>query len=185
MRILGPLISVVAFAAAAHAQSFRVSSPDIRADGNIAAEQVYNGSGCAGQNISPALSWSGAPAGTRSFAVLVHDPDAPTGGAGWWHWVAIDIPAGVSGLAKGAGNADGTRLPPGARQIANDFGVAGWGGPCPPRGDPPHHYNFAVYALKVDRLDLPEHATAAVAGFTVSANALAKAVFTALYGRSR
>lgn len=185
MRIAGPLFAVIAFAfsAASHAQSFRLSSPDIRPDARIAAEQAYNGSGCAGANVSPALSWSGAPADTKSFAVLVHDPDAPTGGAGWWHWVVIDIPAAVTGLEKGAGKADGARLPPGARQIANDFGIAGWGGPCPPRGDPPHHYNFTVYALKAVKLDVPEHATAAGAAFTVSANALAHAGFTALYAR--
>ncbi len=176
-------ITVIAISAASQAQEFRVTSADVRPGARIANEQVYNGSGCGGANISPEISWSGAPSGTKSFAVLVHEPDAPTGGAGWWHWLVVDIPAGVTRLPKGAGKPDGSRLPAGARQIANDFGDAGWGGPCPPAGDPPHHYTFSVYALKVDKLSLPDHPTAAVAAFTANQNAIAHAGFAAVYGR--
>jgi Raf kinase inhibitor-like YbhB/YbcL family protein len=113
----------------------------------------------------------------------VHDPDAPTGGAGFWHWLVVDIPAGSGFLAQGAGAADGKRLPPGARQINTDFGTPGYGGPCPPAGDKPHRYNFTVYALKVEKLELPANPTASLAGFTVNGNALAKAMFTGTFGR--
>jgi Raf kinase inhibitor-like YbhB/YbcL family protein len=167
-----------------HAQSvFTLRSSDVAAGSPIAQQHAFNGFGCTGQNVSPSLSWSGAPAGTKSFAVMVHDPDAQTGGAGFWHWVVIDLPAQATALATGAGTADGSRLPAGARQVATDFGVPGWGGPCPPAGDKPHRYVFTVYALKVDKLPVPPQPTASLAGFMVNANALGKAEFTAAYGR--
>lgn len=178
------LAAAVAFAGAAHAQKFKLSSPDIKPGGKIAGEQVFNGFGCTGKNVSPALKWSGAPKGTKSFALLVHDPDAPTGGAGWWHWVVVNIPADTKELKKGAGGAGG-ELPGGAVQIATDFGVPGWGGPCPPAGDKPHRYNFTVYALKVEKLDLPEGARASLAGFMVNANAIGKARLTGKFGRKK
>src|SRR6266567_4119947 len=128
---------------------FKLASPDIRPNGPIALEQVFNGFGCSGQNISPALKWSGAPADTKSFALLVHDPDAPTGGSGWWHWVVYNIPADAKSLPAGAGKADGKALPKGAVQGNTDFGSPGYGGPCPPQGSGNHHYNFTLYALKV------------------------------------
>ena len=109
--------------------------------------------------------------------MLVHDPDAPTGGAGFWHWVVYNIPATATGLPQGVGK-DGKGLPEGAKQVATDFGVPGYGGPCPPKGDKPHHYHFTVYALKTDKLDLPPHATASLAGFLINANALGKASLT-------
>jgi Raf kinase inhibitor-like YbhB/YbcL family protein len=114
---------------------------------------------------------------------MVHDPDAPTGGAGFWHWVVVDIPATATSLPRGTGTSDGGELPSGARQIASDFGTPGWGGPCPPVGDKPHRYVFTVYALKVDRLELPANATASLTGFMVNANALGHASFSALHGR--
>jgi len=168
---------------AAEPAAFQASSPDISSGQSIAAKFIYQGFGCTGQNVSPAVMWKNAPPGTRSFALMVHDPDAPTGGAGFWHWVVVDIPAGTGFISQGAGTTDGKRLPAGSRQIASDFGTPGWGGPCPPAGDKPHHYHFTVYALKVDRLDLPANATASLAGFMVNANTLAKATFTGLYGR--
>jgi Raf kinase inhibitor-like YbhB/YbcL family protein len=167
----------------ATAQSFRVTSADIKPNATIAAEQVFNGFGCTGQNVSPALAWSGAPKGAKSFAVLVHDPDAPTGGAGWWHWVVVNIPSGATEIKKGAGKADGAGLPQGAMQVATDFGAPGWGGPCPPAGDKPHRYVFTVYALKVEKLELPAGATASLAGFMVNANSIGKATLTGKYGR--
>lgn len=175
----------VTLAGMAQAQKFTLASPDIKPGGTIAAEQVFNGFGCTGKNISPALKWTGAPAGTKSFALLVHDPDAPTGGAGWWHWVVVNIPANVTELATDAGRADGTGMPKGAMQIATDFGGPGWGGPCPPAGDKPHRYNFTIYALKVEKLDLPPDAKASLAGFMVNANAIAKATLTGRYGRKK
>lgn len=161
---------------------FRLASPDIRPGGAISMEQVFNGFGCSGKNLSPALAWSGAPEGTKSLALLCHDPDAPTGGAGWWHWLMLNIPASATGLQKDAGNADGTKLPAGAIHVNTDFGGPGWGGPCPPPGDKPHRYVFTLYALKVDRLD-PGGGSASLAGYMVNGSAIAKATLTGKYGR--
>ena len=161
---------------------FAVSSTDIRPNGTIALEQVFNGFGCQGQNLSPALAWSRAPQDTKSFALLVHDPDAPTGGAGWWHWLVVNIPASATGLAKDAGKADGSNLPEGAVHVNTDFGGPGWGGPCPPVGDKPHRYVFTLYALKTERLDVTG-ASASLAGYMVNGNAIGKATLTGKFGR--
>ena len=179
------LAAGLALAGSAHAEKFKLASDDIKAAAPIAEEQVFQGFGCSGKNVSPALKWSGAPKGTRSFALLVHDPDAPTGGAGWWHWVVTNIPADAAELAKGAGKADGSALPKGAAQVNTDFGGPGWGGPCPPIGDKPHRYNFTLHALKVDKLDLPTGATASLAGFMINANSIGKATLTGKYGRKK
>src|SRR5215475_2232951 len=130
--VVAVLIAGLAAGGTVDAQLFKLTSPDIKLNRTIAEEQVFNGFGCSGKNISPALSWSGAPKATKSFALLVHDPDAPTGGAGWWHWLVVNIPASVTELKKDAGKADGSNLPPGAAQVATYFGGPGWGGPCPP-----------------------------------------------------
>ena len=163
---------------------FTLASHDISPNGPIAMEQVFNGFGCSGQNISPALSWSGAPEGTKSFALLVHDPDAPTGGAGWWHWLAVNIPASVTELPKGAGTADGSRLPVGTIQVATDFGGPGWGGPCPPVGDKPHRYHFTLYALNTARLDVAATG-ASLAGYMVNGAAIGRAKLTGKFGRKK
>jgi Raf kinase inhibitor-like YbhB/YbcL family protein len=178
-------LALLLAAPAARAAEFSLRSPDIPTGGMIPLRQVYDGFGCTGGNISPALRWSDPPAGTRSFALLVHDPDAPTGGSGWWHWVLLDLPAGLRSLPAGAGRGDGSALPAGARQIRTDYGTPGWGGPCPPVGDRPHRYKFSLHALKVERLEVPEGATAALAGYLVNANSLGVASFTGTYGRSR
>lgn len=164
--------------------AFKLASPDIRPNGPIALEQVFNGFGCSGQNISPALKWSGAPADTKSFALLVHDPDAPTGGAGWWHWLVVNIPSGTTELRKDAGRPDGSNLPFGAMQVATDFGGPGWGGPCPPAGDKPHRYNFTLYALKIERLDATG-ASASLVGYMVNGNAVGRAKLTGKFGRKK
>lgn len=167
--------------AAAHATGhFKVTAPDLVSKGRITLPHAFNGMGCNGQNISPALQWSNPPAGTKSFAVTAYDPDAPTG-SGWWHWVMYNIPASTTALADGAGN--GKNAPSGSAQGMTDFGTKGYGGPCPPVGDKPHHYHFTVFALKVDKLDLPGNATAAMVGFNLNANKLATARVTGLYGR--
>jgi Raf kinase inhibitor-like YbhB/YbcL family protein len=166
---------------AAAAGKFTLTSTDIAPGGKIADAQVFEGFGCKGGNVSPQLSWSGAPADTKSFALLVHDPDAPTG-SGWWHWIVYNIPASTTSLAAGAGGAKG-QLPAGAVQGRTDFGTSGYGGPCPPPGKP-HHYHFYLYALKVAKLDLPADATAAFIGFNVRAQAIGKpAELTGIYGR--
>ena len=162
--------------------AFTLTSPDIAADSTIDRKFEFDGFGCSGENKSPALKWSGAPAGTKSYAVTLYDPDAPTG-SGFWHWFVVNIPGNVTELASNAGAIGGANLPKGARHVRIDYGISGFGGPCPPEGDPPHRYIFTVHALKVERLDIPADATAAVAGFMVNANSLGKASFTAKYGR--
>ncbi|MDE2344248.1 MAG: YbhB/YbcL family Raf kinase inhibitor-like protein [Betaproteobacteria bacterium] len=178
--LLASSLACLAFGAAAG--DFTLSSPDIKAGGHLTSAQVFDGFGCTGKNISPALKWQGAPAGTRSYALTVYDPDAPTG-SGWWHWVALNIPASVQGLAEGAGTASGAGLPEGVVQVRTDFGQPGFGGACPPVGDKPHRYIFTIHALKVPKLDLPPNATAALAGYMIHANELGQAGFTAYYGR--
>jgi Raf kinase inhibitor-like YbhB/YbcL family protein len=165
-------------------QNFKLESPDIPADSLINPKFEFDGFGCTGENKSPALKWSGAPKDAKSFALTVFDPDAPTG-SGWWHWCVINMPANVTELKPDAGNVSGANLPPGAKQVRIDYGVAGWGGPCPPPGDAPHRYVFTVYALSVDKLDIPPDATAALAGFMINANAIGKGTFTAKYGRPK
>ncbi len=178
-------VAALLSASASHAQPFKLSSPDIKPNATIGEEHVFNGFGCSGKNISPALQWTGAPKGAKSFALLVHDPDAPTGGAGWWHWLVIDIPADTTELKKDAGKGDGSNLPRGAVQIATDFGAPGWGGPCPPAGDKPHRYNFTLHALKVEKLEVPKDAKASLVGSMVNANSIAKATLTGKYGRAK
>ena len=163
-------------------RQFALTSTDFEPNGTISMEQVFGGFGCTGKNISPALSWSGAPEGAKSFALLVHDPDAPTGGAGWWHWLVVNIPANTTLLAKDAGQADGAKLPDGAVQVTTDFGSIGWGGPCPPVGDKPHHYNFTLYALNVDHLDV-SGASASLVGYMINGNSIGKASLTGMFGR--
>ncbi|HRP29211.1 MAG TPA: YbhB/YbcL family Raf kinase inhibitor-like protein [Burkholderiaceae bacterium] len=169
-------------AALAGAAGFTLTSPTIKPGATLADAQVFNGFGCSGKNVSPELKWSGAPAGTKSFAVTVYDPDAPTG-SGWWHWVVYNLPADSTGLPEGAGAVDGKGLPPGALQGRTDFGAHAFGGACPPQGDKPHRYVFTVYALKTDKLDVPADASAALIGFMIHANKLGSATFTAKYGR--
>jgi hypothetical protein len=166
----------------AHAAGFTLSSPTIKPGSMLTEAQVFKGFGCEGKNTSPALKWSGAPQGTKSYAVTVYDPDAPTG-SGWWHWVVFNIPANVTELPEGAGAVDGKGLPAGAVQGRTDFGSAGFGGACPPAGDKPHRYIFTVHALKTDKIEVPADASAALVGFMLNANRLGKASFEAKYGR--
>jgi len=162
--------------------AFVLTSADLHAGHSIASAQVYSGMGCDGQNQSPQLSWTGAPKNTKSFAITMYDPDAPTG-SGWWHWVVYNIPASATSLAAGAGDPKKNLLPAGAVQGNTDFGVPGYGGPCPPPKDKPHHYHLTLFALDTDKLDVPAGATAAYVGFNIHAHTLAKAALNATYGR--
>lgn len=176
--IFSALFAGAFVASAAHA--FELTSPDVHPGKSLTVNQVYQGLGCKGANLSPALSWSHVPAGTKSLALTMYDPDAPTG-SGWWHWVVYDIAVGVSQLPGGIGAK--STLPEGAKQARNDFGSRNFGGACPPVGDKPHRYVFTVYALKVDQLPVPEDASPALIGFMLNANSLGKATLTAKYGR--
>lgn len=169
----------VSFAAAA--ADFKLTSTDIANGKPMTIRQVFDGFGCSGGNQSPQLSWHGAPADTKSFAITAYDPDAPTG-SGWWHWTVVNLPASTTSLSSGAGSVGGN-LPAGAVQGRTDYGQAGFGGACPPVGDKPHHYQFTVWALKTDKLDVNEQSSGALVGFMLKANALATAKLTALYGR--
>ena len=137
------------------------------------------GFGCAGGNVSPQLSWSGAPEGTKSFAVTCYDPDAPTG-SGFWHWVVANIPADVTSLAAGASGKD---MPTGALETRTDTGQPGYAGPCPPEGDHPHRYIFTVFAVKEESLPVEADTPAAVVGFQLHFNTLAKATLMGLFKR--
>jgi Raf kinase inhibitor-like YbhB/YbcL family protein len=159
-----------------------VTSPDIKPGAKIADEQVGNAAlGCAGQNISPAISWSGAPKNTKSFALSIYDPDAPTG-SGFWHWVVFNIPPDVTSLPKNAGDPKANLMPAGVVQTHNDYGGVGYGGPCPPKGDKPHHYHITVFAVDVDKISADESSTPAVVGFNLHFHSLAKGVLTGVYG---
>jgi Raf kinase inhibitor-like YbhB/YbcL family protein len=168
---LGLIFSIGLFA-----QGFTLSSNDI--SGQLSSDEVFNGFGCTGKNISPELSWKDAPKGTKSFAITVYDPDAPTG-SGWWHWIVFNIPKDKTTLEKGFGNKESTNI----IQSVTDYGITGFGGACPPLGDKAHRYIFTVYALDVDSLDLDKKTNAAVVGFYVNSHTLAKSSVIAYYGR--
>ncbi len=172
----------VLMAGQVYAADFRVTSPVVKEKGTIGNEQVFSGFGCTGGNVSPELQWQNAPKETKSFAVTVYDPDAPTG-SGWWHWLIFNIPPSVMTLPANAGKPESGLAPKGAIQSMTDFGQRGYGGPCPPVGNKPHRYIFTVYALKVDQLPLKEDASGAMVGFYLNQNALAKATLMAHYGR--
>lgn len=138
--------------------------------------------GMTGGNLSPQLRWSGAPAGTESFAVTCFDPDAPTG-SGFWHWVLFDIPAAVTELPRGAGSGDMVGLPSGAVHARNDMGSLGYVGSAPPPGHGDHRYVFAVHALGIPTLGLDADATPALVGFNLTFNTLARGVIVGVFGR--
>ncbi len=163
-----------------YAQTFTLKSKDI--GGQATDKQVFKGFGCTGENISPQLSWENVPEGTKSFAVTMYDPDAPTG-SGFWHWVVFDIPAGTTELKSDAGNISKNLAPAGCIQSKTDFGQTGYGGPCPPVGHGFHEYLITVYALKVDKLGLDQNASPAYVGFNLYANTIAKASLVMYYKR--
>ncbi|MCP5160752.1 MAG: YbhB/YbcL family Raf kinase inhibitor-like protein [Hahellaceae bacterium] len=163
-------------------QALEIHSPGLPEGATLPDAQVFKGFGCEGQNQSPALNWSDAPAGTKSFAITIYDPDAPTG-SGWWHWVVFNIPANTHTLPAGAGTADTAALPPGTLQSRTDFGTPGFGGACPPPGATPHRYQLTLFALDVESLPLDTHASGALVGFMLNQHALEKARITWRYGR--
>ena len=178
-RLLTAVLGLALHVGLHAAPAFTLASTDIAEGKMMTAAQVFHGFGCTGANLAPQLSWSGAPAGTRSYAITVYDPDAPTG-SGWWHWSVFNLPATIHGVAGGATAAS---LPAGAVQARNDFGDSAFGGACPPVGDRPHRYQVTVWALKVDKLPLDQQASGALVGYMLNANVLGKAQLTGLYGR--
>ncbi|MBN2869769.1 MAG: YbhB/YbcL family Raf kinase inhibitor-like protein [Campylobacterales bacterium] len=176
---LSTLFSGLLLAASLDAGEFTLRSHDLA--GQLTKTQEFSGFGCNGSNISPELHWSDAPKGTKSFAVTVYDPDAPTG-SGWWHWVVFNIPSSVTSLPSDFGNTS-KKQPLSAVQSITDFGKTGFGGACPPVGDRAHRYFFTVHALNVDHLDLDEKATPALVGYMLTMHTIAKSTLVSYYGR--
>ena len=177
---MGSSLSNILLSSISFGQTFTLKSNDI--GGQITNQQVFNDFGCAGKNISPQLSWKNAPKGTKSFAVTMYDPNAPTG-SGWWHWVVFDIPSNINEIKQSAGNIESTLIPKGTIQSNTDFGNPGYGGPCPPKGHGIHQYIITVYALKIEKLGLDANANPALVGFYIHSNTLQKASIVSYYKR--
>ncbi len=170
-----------AFSVAAIGQNtFTLSSQDL--GGEATKTEEFNGFGCTGKNQSPQLSWKNAPEGTKSFAITMYDPDAPTG-SGWWHWIVFDIPSDINQLVTNAGNTSLQLMPEGAIQSITNFGTGGYGGPCPPENHGLHQYIITVYALKTKKLGLDKDANPAIVGYYLWNNTLAKASLVMYYQR--
>ncbi|HKI56069.1 MAG TPA: YbhB/YbcL family Raf kinase inhibitor-like protein [Trueperaceae bacterium] len=180
-RFLAVLAVVAATGAGVAQGEFTLGSSSLQ-NGTFAPAQALNKFSCTGGDVSPALSWTGAPAGTQSFAITMFDPDARNG-QGFWHWTMYDIAAGTTGLQEGAGAPGSELAPAGAVEGATSFGAPGYGGPCPPQGDAPHHYQLTVYALDVATLDVPADATPVILHQIIRDHALATAVLSVPYAR--
>lgn len=163
----------------ASAADMKLMSTDIAEGTTLSNAHVFNGFGCAGENISPQLSWSGVPKNAKSLAISMYDPDAPTG-SGWWHWLAFNIPVSVNEIASGASL---SAMPEGVIESRTDYAKTGFGGACPPEGDDPHRYIITLHALDVETLPLDENAPGAMVGYFLGAHGIAKASITATYGR--
>ena len=163
--------------------SFTVTSADVADGQSLAMAQVSGIMGAGGSDTSPQLSWSGFPEDTKSFAITIYDPDAPTA-SGFWHWALADVPAGVTSLPSGAGSVEGAVLPSGVLRVANDAGTLGYVGAAPPAGHGIHHYYIAVHAVDVETLGLPEGASPAYLGFNLFMHSVARAVIVGTYEQS-
>ena len=181
MHLFTRVIAVVMFitSSAALSGEFKLSSKDISHGKFMSKEQEFNGFGCTGRDISPHLAWENLPKGTQSLAITAYDPDAPTG-SGWWHWQVVNIPVSVSEVLTG----DSGKALINSRQIENDYGVAAFGGACPPKGHGVHRYRFSVHALKVEKLELPKNASGALTGYMINANTIESSTIEALYQRN-
>lgn len=167
------------------ATDFVLTSPDSRLVVSVPEKYTAKAFGCSGGNVSPALTWHGAPAGTRSFVLTLFDPDERSTPSGWWHWVVYDLPPSTDHLSEGAGALNSKALPMGAQQGRSDLGEDAYHGPCPAAGDPPHRYVFTVYALNVAKLPVAPESSGAMVTSVVQDHLLAKAVFIAHYGRPK
>jgi Raf kinase inhibitor-like YbhB/YbcL family protein len=166
--------------------SFTLTSADLPEGQPVAERYVANTWGCHGGNESPALAWSHAPAGTKSFAITMFDPYTPPV-SGWWHWVVYDIPATAAGLPRKAGGPDNPGMPKGAKQIRpdGDMPEPHYYGPCPDEGDPPHRYTLTVYALSVDHLNVSPTSTPANVDAELLSKTLAKATIIRPFSRPK
>ena len=171
------ILALLAFSSASALAGLKIKTV-LKPGTKMPEENVFDGFGCTGKNISPEIQWSGAPKDTKYFALTVYDPDAPTG-SGWWHWLAFNMPPTATKLAA---NASKDGMPEGTVQSKTDFGKPGYGGPCPPKGHKTHHYIFRVFALKA-KIDLDEEASPAMVGYYLNQNKLAEAAVTFTYKR--
>lgn len=160
--------------------SFELTSTDLADGATLSTPQLSGIFGAGGEDVSPQLSWSGAPEGTASYGVTVYDPDAPTV-AGFWHWAVFNIPASVTELPSGAGDESGSGLPSGAVQLPNDASLARYLGAAPPPGHGPHRYYVVVHALDVPSLDVPATATPTFLAFNMFGHTLARATIVGTY----
>ncbi|GAB2528361.1 YbhB/YbcL family Raf kinase inhibitor-like protein [Microbulbifer agarilyticus] len=180
LRAMTGLICV-ALSVTLRAETFTLTSTDYAEGDTLRAAQLYYGLGCNGENLSPQLAWSGVPAGTRSFAVVMQDVDAPAA-IDAWHWVVFNIPAEVSELPAGSGDPK-AGLVPEAIQSRSSLGDPGYAGACPPKGQSAHRYQIRVYALKVEQLALGDESPAAAVAAEIEANKLAEAQLEVKFGR--
>lgn len=158
------------------AEGFTLKSDTI--SGQLGMKQVFNGFGCKGENISPKLTWENPPKGTKSFAITMYDPDAPTG-SGWWHWLVFDIPKDKNELNEGFGN----KVSKDIIQSVTNYGKVGFGGACPPVGDKAHKYELTIYALDIESLGLSKETNPAIVGYYINNHTIEKSTITAYYKR--
>ncbi|CAA6811912.1 MAG: Phospholipid-binding protein [uncultured Sulfurovum sp.] len=174
------IILTALMASSLMAGSFTLESKDL--EGQLSKTQEFNGFGCSGENKSPELHWSNAPKGTKSFAITVYDPDAPTG-SGWWHWMVVNIPTSTKAIESDASAK--AKLPKGAVETMTDYGSASFGGACPPEGDKAHAYIFTVHALDVEKLDLTAKSDSALVGYMINKHTIQKATMVSYYERAK
>lgn len=156
-------------------KNFRITSDDLQSQ--MTKKHVFNDFGAGGDNVSPHLKWEDAPEGTKSFIVICYDPDAPTV-SGWWHWCVANIPSTTHEFEAGI-----TEYPDGCVHGMNDYGSTGYGGACPPPGDPAHAYHFTVYALDTEKLEIEDGTQPAMIMFMANAHILGRATITSYYSR--
>ena len=160
--------------------TFTLTSESVTDGQPLANDQVSGIMGAGGADVSPQLSWSGFPEETRSFAVTVYDPDAPTA-SGFWHWAVANLPATVTDLPAGVGDGSSKGFPGDAITLANDAGLKRYIGAAPPPGHGPHRYIFGVHAVDVEKLEIPETASPAFLGFNLFSHTLGRALITPIY----
>ena len=164
------------------AMALELQSPELANQSRMNKQQEFQGYGCNGSNISPVLEWKDIPSGAKSFALTMHDPDAPKAG-GWWHWLVFNIPRDTRTIKAGAGNPASGSMPAQAVQSRTDFGNVGYGGPCPPKGHGTHHYHFTLYALDTEKLPLDENALPVEVDSMIKRHMLSSSRITGLYSR--
>lgn len=160
------------------AGNFTLESNDLK--GQLTKAQEFNSFGCSGENKSPELHWSNAPEETKSFALSIYDPDAPTG-SGWWHWIVVNIPTKTTQIKTDASALK--TLPKNSIETMTDFGAAKFGGACPPKGDKAHAYVVTLYALDTDKLDVTAKSDSALVGYMIHSHTIEKASLISYYQR--